>query len=67
MEKEEQAKIALTVMNSWLRKGFLFLQEPSVYGTLMAGSQTLAVLMTKAFTATIQQGLVVNHNLKIVS
>jgi len=24
-------------MNSWLKKGFLFLQEPFVYGTLMAG------------------------------
>ena len=28
-------------MNSWLRKGFLCLQEPFIYGTLMAGFKTV--------------------------
>jgi hypothetical protein len=28
-------------MNSWLRKGFLCLQEPFNYGTLMAGFKTV--------------------------
>jgi hypothetical protein len=47
LEKEESKKIALTVMNSWLRKRVLvFTRTLCMYATLMAGLSLMVGVRT---------------------